>query len=185
MAFCVTDDHARQEQVWHGLSWNKEPALIRRLLTEAHVAAHDRRAVFVGIKAYEAAGGTLIRDLFAEDGGGWLADVALLDRLVWDKLEEAAREVAGEGWRWVQACPEFPYGHAAGLRRVWPRPRPLGGEEQVRLAAVEEEHEQLAAEHDGADELPAEVAARLEAIEAEIDRLAAPASVVHGSVGWY
>ena len=32
---------------------------------------------------------------------------------------------------------------------------------------------------------PRVIEAWLEAIEAEIDRLAAPASVVHGSVGWY
>lgn len=175
MAFCVTDDHARQEQVWEALSWNKEPALIRRLLTEAHVAARDRRAVFVGVETYKVAGGAVIRDLFAEDGGGWLADVALLDRLVMEKLDEAAREVAGEGWRWVQACPEFPYGHAAGLRRCWPRCRPRGEEDRARLAALREEHERLAVEHEAADELPEGVAARLEAIEAEIDRLSVPA----------
>lgn len=175
MAFCVTDDHARQEQVWEALSWNKEPALIRRLLTEAHVAARDRRAVFVGVETYEAAGGTVVRDLFAEDGGGWLADPALLDRLIREKLEEAAREVAGEGWRWVQVAPEFPYGHAAGLRRCWPRSRRLDEAEQARLAALCQEQERLAVEHDAADELPEEVAARLEAIEAGIDRLSAPA----------
>src|ERR1700733_9172574 len=36
MAFAVTDDHARQEQVWDGLarSYTKEPYYIRRQLTE-------------------------------------------------------------------------------------------------------------------------------------------------------
>ncbi len=50
MAFTVTDDHARQEQVWEALenSWSREPQQIRRLLTETTVRATDRRALFVG-----------------------------------------------------------------------------------------------------------------------------------------
>jgi ParB family chromosome partitioning protein len=84
MAFTVTNDHARQEQVWEALqqSYDKEPYLIRRQLTESAVRGSDRRAQFVGIAAYEAAGGVVLRDLFEHDDGGWLQDVALLDRLV-------------------------------------------------------------------------------------------------------
>jgi ParB family chromosome partitioning protein len=47
MAFCVSDDHARQEQVWATIQrgWNKEPHIIRRMLTEGSVRASDRRAL--------------------------------------------------------------------------------------------------------------------------------------------
>ena len=71
MAFTVTSDHARQEQVWDAIqkSWSKDPYQIRRMLTERAVRASDRRAVFVGLDAYEAAGGVVTRDLFAEDEG--------------------------------------------------------------------------------------------------------------------
>jgi ParB family chromosome partitioning protein len=88
MAFSVTDDHTRQEQVWESVnkSGYDEPYQIRRLLTERTVQASDKRARFVGLAAYEAAGGNVLRDLFEEDGGGWLEDVALLERLVADKL---------------------------------------------------------------------------------------------------
>ncbi|UYN93755.1 MAG: ParB/RepB/Spo0J family partition protein [Enhydrobacter sp.] len=57
MAFTVTTDHARQEQVWEALqqSYDKEPYFIRRQLTESAVRATDRRARFVGLDAYEAA----------------------------------------------------------------------------------------------------------------------------------
>src|SRR3546814_12517533 len=53
MAFSVSDDHARQEQVWELLahSWNKEPAFIRSKLTENTVRVSDKRALFVGIDA--------------------------------------------------------------------------------------------------------------------------------------
>jgi ParB family chromosome partitioning protein len=81
MAFTVTNDHARQEQVWEALAhtYSKEPFYIRRQLTEGAVRASDRRALFVGAEAYEAAGGIILRDLFEHDDGGWLQDPALLN----------------------------------------------------------------------------------------------------------
>jgi ParB family transcriptional regulator, chromosome partitioning protein len=136
MAFAITDDHGRQEEASTQLSWNRSPEMIRRLLTRSHVPASDRRARFIGAEAYELEGGTIVRDLFAEDGGGYLTDSQLLDRLVLWKLEAAAIEVRAEGWRWVEAHPEYPYGYAATLRRVYP-----GGEggyapEDVALAGA-------------------------------------------------
>ena len=88
MALTVSADHARQEQVWEAIAagWQKEPWQIRRMLTETTVRASDKRAVFIGLDAYEAAGGVVTRDLFQSDDGGWLQDVGLLDRLVAEKL---------------------------------------------------------------------------------------------------
>ena len=78
MAFSVTADHARQEQVWESVSRSgyDEPYQIRRMLTESAVRASDKRALFVGLDAYEQAGGDVLRDLFEHDDGGWLQDVA-------------------------------------------------------------------------------------------------------------
>ncbi|MPZ33064.1 MAG: hypothetical protein GEV13_19090 [Rhodospirillales bacterium] len=114
MAFTVTTDHARQEQVWEALqqSHNKEAYLIRRQLTESAVRASDRRARFVGVERYEAAGGVVLRDLFEDDSGGWLRDIALLDRLATEKLTAEAQKVAAEGWKWIEVAEEFRYGHA-------------------------------------------------------------------------
>ena len=69
MAFTVTDNHARQEQVWEQVNQGQHvPAYhIRRLLTEQTVAASDRRARFIGIDAYTEAGGYVMRDLFSTD----------------------------------------------------------------------------------------------------------------------
>ena len=120
MAFTVTNDHARQEQVWEALahSYNKEPYHIRRQLTEGAVRAADKRAQFVGVDVYEAAGGVVMRDLFEHDDGGWLQDPALLDRLVMEKLKAEAETLRAEGWKWIAVATEFPYGHTAGLRRL-------------------------------------------------------------------
>lgn len=50
----VSDDYARQEQVWEAIShsWSKEPHQIRRMVTETTVRASDKRAVFVGAFAH-------------------------------------------------------------------------------------------------------------------------------------
>ena len=109
MAFAITEDHARQEAVYERLSYNRDASTIRRLLTETHVAATDRRAVFVGVEAYTEAGGTILRDLFTEDRGGYFEDVALLDLLVTAKLgreADALREA--EGWKWTRSPSRFP-----------------------------------------------------------------------------
>ena len=91
---------------------------IRRLLTEGAVRASDKRARFIGLEAYEAAGGAVLRDLFQGDDGGWLQDVALVDRLVAERLEREAEAVRAEGWSWIEVAPDFPYGHSFGLRQL-------------------------------------------------------------------
>ena len=167
MAFTVSSDHARQEQVWEAVrhGWQKEPWNIRRALTETSVAASDKRALFVGVEVYEAAGGTVLRDLFQTDGGGWLEDVALLDRLVAEKLKAAADEIVGEGWKWVEAAVGFPYGHTQGLRRLIGAAVDLTEEERATVAALEAERDRIEAEHATADEYPEEVDTRLGEIE--------------------
>jgi len=103
MAFSVTADQVRQEQVWENVSRSgyDEPYQIRRMLTEQTVRASDHRAQFVGVDAYEQAGGGILRDLFEHDDGGWLQDLALLHRLVTEKLTAEAETIAKEGWKWI------------------------------------------------------------------------------------
>jgi ParB family transcriptional regulator, chromosome partitioning protein len=103
MAFSVTADQARQEQVWDNVSRSHldEPYQIRRMRTENTVRASDPRAQFIGLEAYEQAGGIVMRDLFEQDDGGWLRDVPLLDRLVTERLKAEAETIAAEGWKWI------------------------------------------------------------------------------------
>ena len=159
MAFTVTSDHARQEQVWEAVSrsYNKEPYLIRRYLTEGAVRASDRRARFVQIEAYEAAGGVIMRDLFQHDDGGWLQDPALLDQLVAEKLQAEAETLREEGWKWIAIATDFPYGHAAGLRRISGEAVELTEEESASLVALQAEQNALEQQYCRADELPDEV----------------------------
>lgn|GEM_PF-3576010 len=70
MAFCVSEDVERQRQVFAQMGQHMPVYAIRRAMTEAKVRADDRRAAFVGIEAYEAEGGSVLRDLFAPDDAG-------------------------------------------------------------------------------------------------------------------
>lgn len=169
MAFAVSEDHARQEQVHDQLpSYNRHPSTIRRVMLESKVHAGERRVVFVGLDAYEAAGGPILRDLFTEDGGGWLEDVGLLDRLVAEKLEaEAERVRAAEGWKWAEAHLDYP--HAHGLTRVYPAKIVRSEAEQAEAAALAEEYDALVEKWDAVEDLPPDVDARLKEIDAALD----------------
>ena len=173
MAFSVSANHARQEQVWEAVtnSWNKEPYSIRRMLTETSLRASDRRAVFVGVDAYEAAGGTVSRDLFQGDDGGWLEDPALLDRLVADKLQAEAEAIASEGWKWIEVSVDLPYGYSHGMRRLAGEQPPMRDEDGAAHAALLAEYRALEEEYSGQDEYPEEVDAKLGALEAAMEAL--------------
>jgi ParB family chromosome partitioning protein len=166
-AFAVSDDQARQEQVYEALSWNRSPQIIRRALTEHHVATTDRRALFVGVDAYRTAGGEVLRDLFTEDEGGWLTDPALLDRLALDRLNDLAEEVRQrERWLWAEAFVEFPHGH--GLRRVYPHAVVRTTEHQAEITRLEAAYEALLAPWETVEDVPDDVAAQLREIDATL-----------------
>jgi ParB family chromosome partitioning protein len=173
MAFTVTSDHARQEQVWEQLSrgCNTEPYYIRRQLTEGAVRATDKRVMFVSVDAYEAAGGIVTRDLFEQDEGGWLQDPALLDRLVIEKLKAEAEKLRTEGWKWISVAPDFPYGHTAGLRRLDGHVVDLADEEIASRDALETELDRLEQQYAEAEEVPEEVDRRLGEIETALEAL--------------
>lgn len=171
MAFSISEDHARQEQVWEAIShsWSKEPYQIRRMLTETTIRASDKRAVFVGIDAYQAAGGCILRDLFQDDDGGWLQDPVLLDRFVAEKLKTCADEIAAEGWKWVDVAMSFPYGHDHGLRQLSGTIVDLTEEERATREALRAEYDRIEEEYSEADELPDEVDQRLGEIEQALE----------------
>ncbi|MBJ7500892.1 MAG: ParB/RepB/Spo0J family partition protein [Sphingopyxis sp.] len=173
MAFTVSDDHARQEEVWDQLEHSfRTPAHIRQKLTENSVRAQDKRVRFVGIDDYVAAGGAVVRDLFESDHGGWLTDPALLDRLVEAKLGEAGEGVAAEGWKWVAIAIDLPWEATRGLREIIGEETPMTAEEEARVAELEAEGEELGDEWGDANDVPDEIHARIEAIDNELAALA-------------
>lgn len=143
IAFAVTDDHSAQEAVFEQAGANAHPSHIRRLLTANEIPATDRRVQYIGLKAYEEAGGPVKRDLFSdEEDGTFIVDAALLEKLAADKLQRAARPVSKEGWKWVDiVVPGFGYDQKAQFRQVHAEPPPLP-------AKLAKEVEKLQAEYD-------------------------------------
>ncbi|CAN7737778.1 ParB/RepB/Spo0J family partition protein [Rhizobium leguminosarum] len=173
-AFSITNDHARQEQVWDTLSrqHTQDPYYIRRLLTETTIRAGDRRAIYAGVKAYEAAGGAVMRDLFDEDNGGWLQDPALLEQLGVEKLRADAEALkTEEGWKWVEAAFDFPYGHTSGLRRFYGEQQEFSEDELTRHDALKAEYDELDADYAKTESYSEEIERRLEELGNELDQL--------------
>ena len=71
-------------------SWGGDCATVIRMLADERVGRDDPRFVNVTDVAYSAARGTISRDVFDADGGGYVNDNALLGRL---PVEELANEV--------------------------------------------------------------------------------------------
>ena len=177
MAFAVTEDRGAQTRAFTELAeWQRTPAAIRRVLTQPHVPATDRRALLVGLDAYEAVGGRVLRDLFTEDGGGWLTDVALLERLVGEHTQRAAERVAAEGWKWVAIDPQTAR-ECWRLRRVWPDRVALSEDDEKRRDELAVRWDELEAGYPcGFEDAPEEVKAEAAAIEGELDALEAKES---------
>ena len=82
------------------------------------IQSTDRRAIYVGLDAYQGAGGTLTRDLFADEV--FIGDIGLLDQLFTEKLAMDA-ELIGQGWKWVETTEDqyIPYEVTSKLDRLY------------------------------------------------------------------
>jgi ParB family transcriptional regulator, chromosome partitioning protein len=146
MAFTVTDDHRRQMKVFKSLTdWQKDdPSAIRAALTEKFVEASSKLALFVGVDAYVAAGGSTRADLFGDEV--YLEKPFLLNRLAEEKLAAIRSELEAEGWSWIEINPERDWESIHRCGRLSPRlidaPAELldrHEEAKSALAAVQEE----------------------------------------------
>lgn len=136
-AFTIEPDHAKQDAVLRALG---KPILhagqVRALLTQGAMNANDRIARFVGIEAYESAGGALTRDLFDPDTI-FIADPALMTQLAEARLDAVRQDLAALGWGWVDA--ELAHGGLVGqsAQRIHPTRRPMTRGERKALAALD------------------------------------------------
>ena len=169
-AFTVTTDHARQRTAWEGVKeqgYRPSGWQVRRMLTEESVPAVSAVARFVGEEAYEAAGGTLTRDLFAgEDARGiWFDDPALLNELAAEKLRAAADELK-KRWKWAEAVLETDWSAIAGFGRISPEPAAPTEEEKSERESLRVRQDELADLDD--DEWTEELVEEAEGIESRL-----------------
>lgn len=132
---------------------------IKQALQPAAVSATDRRARFVRLDAYEAAGGSVSRDLFSDTVA--LHDADLLQDLFTERLNAEAGTLAA-GWKWVEVMADeyVSYSVTEKLARLYPV-------EGVLTEEQAERYDELA-ELANADALDGAGQAELEALDAII-----------------
>ena len=177
-AFAVTTDHDRQRAVWErlaGQGYRPSAWQVKRLLTEERVPAGSAMARYVGVDAYEAAGGPVLRDLFADEheNGVWLEDSALLNQLAIAKLTAVADELATR-WKWAEAMPDVDWSATARYGRIHPEPAEPTAEETAEIEKLRLRNDELANldDHEWTEELGTEaegIDTRLDAIEADVE----------------
>ena len=177
-AFSVTTDHDRQRAVWEqvsGQGYRPSAWQVKRLLTEERVPAGSPMARFVGVAAYEAAGGPVLRDLFADEyeHGVWLEDPALLIELAMKKLQAAADELSTR-WKWAEAMADVDWSATARFGRIHPEPADPTDDEKAEIEKLRARHDELVNmdEDQWTDALVEEAEAiepRLDEIEAQVE----------------
>lgn len=172
MALAITDDHAAQEAAFYDApTWQRSPHNLRDRLTEREIDAHRHPlARFVGLIAYEAAGGGTRRDLFAEaDSGVYLTDATLLERLAQDKLASLTAEVKAEGWVWVDATPGTTHADLQAFQRAPRQRRSPNKREAQRIEKLQTKMQALAEAVDAA--LDADDEEKADALQEEGEHL--------------
>ncbi|HEX7955005.1 MAG TPA: ParB/RepB/Spo0J family partition protein [Burkholderiales bacterium] len=146
MALAITDDHVAQESAFYeSPQWQRNPEALRVHLTHEEIdAGRDALAKFVGVQAYEQAGGAVRRDLFADEQNGiFLTDAALLESLTKDMLAPVAEEVLAEGWGWVDVTPRATYADLHRFQRMRSKRREPSKAEAKRIAKLEAQQSKL------------------------------------------
>ena len=109
-------------------------------------------AKFVGVEAYQVAGGLIRRDLFGDEDEGYMQDAELLESLALEKLNQAVESIKEEGYAWVQVRTQFDYSDRAEFGRARTVRREPTEEEQARMDALTAQMEALEAEYEAYDE---------------------------------
>jgi ParB family transcriptional regulator, chromosome partitioning protein len=150
MALATVDDHQRQIAAWEGGGWNRDAAVLRRLMTEGDMASTHPLAMFVGQEAYLQAGGTVREDLFADElHHVFFDDPMLITKLAADKLEELATPIRkAEGWSWVKVMPLMTREEHVRFNTVRGTQRKLNEEEAREDAALRAALQQAEVEAD-------------------------------------
>lgn len=139
-ALAISEDHAAQELAWDSLpSHSRHSSALRRLLTAQQVNVRsDPLARYVGVEAFEKAGGVITRDLFSNANDGYITDVALLERLALAKLEKQRAKLVKEGFSWVEIMPRADHSELSAFGAVRTKQSALTDEQKARVAELDE-----------------------------------------------
>ena len=163
-AFTLGANHERQLAVWNQIkdqSWIS-PLTVKRLLTEQAIALNSNLGRFIGSEAYEAAGGTIMTDLFSGDDDGFMDNTALVHRLAIEKLGAKAEELRPQ-WKWTKAVLDLDYATLHEYTHLRPKPADVPADLAEELESIESRLTGF--EDSDPDEFTAELAAEMEQLE--------------------
>ncbi|WP_322021759.1 MULTISPECIES: ParB/RepB/Spo0J family partition protein [unclassified Burkholderia] len=176
-ALALADDHETQERVWFDApnDGQRAPQYLRQAITRTEVDASRSRLVhFVGLAAFEAAGGYVRRDLFSDaENAGFVADAELLRRLAGEKLEAVAEEVRAEGWNWTETRIERDVLKLNHYDRLDPLDRAYTEDEQREMDALTARQDELTEQYDALSEDDGNAYEEGERIEGELNAVTA------------
>ncbi len=158
MELARIDSHEEQRRVWKSLGKHQRGIYwLRNAVNAGKLSLTDKKVKFVGVKAYEAAGGLVFRDIFADDEQGSIADPVLLNTLVNEKLENKRDELKEtEGWAYVEIVDSIDYSTEKSYHETFKVDRAATTDEANELAKLaakaETLREKLAEAEDAGDE---------------------------------
>jgi len=143
-AFCLVESHAQQEAVFKSMSRPVTHAgSVRARLMEGRMRASDRLAAFVGLEAYEQAGGAVLRDLFDAEAV-YVENPALMAELAEQKLAGERDSWIAQGWGWVEtSLGQGRTDNGYAVKRLQPEWREYTDEEEAELTRLRDELDAL------------------------------------------
>jgi ParB family chromosome partitioning protein len=185
VAYASSSDRTRQAETFEQLKdgyYRANVNEIRRQLAEDTYVGNDPKALLVGRAAYIEAGGRVDLDLFTDATTERWIDGDILNRLVADKMAAAAETMREyEGFAEVRVLPSthVTYNDTWDLRPLKGETPSLTDEQQARLKEIEVELEAAnEAYEDAAEDDAAELANRVETLEAEYRAIEKPVPVL-------
>jgi ParB family chromosome partitioning protein len=164
MVLAIVDDHGQQEAAFYeGPEWQRHPHHLKHALTQDKLPGTHPLVRFISLAAYEAAGGVVERDLFANEGEGeFVPDLALVDKLVREKLAPVAQAALAAGWAWAEVVPAMRRSDLHHYDRAEYEGREPTEEEDARLHAIAARNQEIEHLLYGDEELDEEVSEQLE-----------------------
>lgn len=169
--FAGCPDIARQERVFKAVTEANISSAwtIKRMIYESDLSSNDDAVKFVTLDAYEAAGGTVLRDLLSEDV--YVTDLELLSDLTQQKLTEHVETLTAAGWSWVEAFHARTWELINGYDRIYGEYIEPSDEIKTQIDALAKEQQARYDAHEDADTWSDEADERYDAIEHELDDL--------------
>ena len=111
-AFCLVSDQKKQLKAYETAkkqnTWNDTVTAhtVSQLLAEGKLNSNNPITKYVGLKKYEAKGGTVTRDLFSDvdDKGMYFDNPGLIRELAVEMLDKYVKNtvIKKEGWKWAE-----------------------------------------------------------------------------------